>query len=104
MLIIIIMIMIHWYQHTWELLKFLTLSILVYDYLTTILGSKLATLQVKFLQSLFVLAAKKEEVEASEKEAKEKHENEWKGRKTVQWYKFNNYFSTHSTQMYIILV
>ena len=47
-------------------------------------GVKTCSLQVKYLKSLFVLAAKKEEVEATEKEAKEKHENEWQGRKTVE--------------------
>ena len=74
-------------------------SILVYHYLTAILGSKLAALPVKSLKSLFVLAVKKEEVEASEKEAKEKHENEWKGRKTVQSYKL--FFTSLNTNGYI---
>jgi len=77
-------------------------SILVYHYLTAILGSKLAALQVKSLKSLFVLAVKKEEVEASEKEAKEKHENEWKGR--IPPYNHTNYFSPHSTQMAILII
>lgn len=74
-------------------------SILVYHYLTAILGSKLAALQVKSSKSLFVLAVKKEEVEASEKEAKEKHENEWKGRNIVQSYKL--FFTSLNTNGYI---